>query len=110
MLSCLIFEEIDPAISGSIVATVNPKSVVVMSSILAGFGSLVFPFLIERSFIGACLVRFAMGISHAPLMPALQAMLIPWAPHHESAKFFFVQRSGCMIGSFGTFFAGGPFM
>ena len=96
--------------SGSIIALLGQKTIVVGSSVLAGLGSLIFPWIIHCSFTAACVLQVAMGLSHTSLMPALQAILIPWAPQHESAKFFFVQGSGTMIGTISALYLGGPFI
>ena len=96
--------------SGTIIAHLGQKTIAVSGTVIAGVGSFIFPLVIQQSFPAACFLRGAIGMSHATLMPALQAMLIPWAPHHESSRFFFFQGSGCLVGSVGSFYMGGPFI
>ena len=95
---------------GSLVARFGPKPMAVGGTVLAGIASLIYPWTVKFSFILACILRVIMGAAHALLMPALQAILIPWSPHHEMARFFFAQGSGVFVGTVGSFYVGGLFI
>merc|ERR1719494_534747 len=55
--------------SGSIIVKVGAKPLSCGGTVLAGMASLIYPWMVKSSFMGACLLRFVTGLAHASLMP-----------------------------------------
>jgi len=91
-------------ISGSLIVKFGAKLLLCGGTVFAGVATLMFPTVASTSFMGACLLRFATGLLHASVMPGQRSISIPWVPHHESARFFYFQGSGCLVGSLVSFY------
>ena len=98
------------AFCGSLVAVCGAKTLSVYGTVFAGLLTAVFPYVIKHNFTAGFIIRLLTGIVHAPIQPAMQEMLIPWSPHNEYTRLYFIQVSGSLIGNFVSFFIGGTFI
>ena len=98
------------AFSGSLVAWIGAKRLVVGGTVLAGLATCIFPWVVKYSFTVGFILRLLTGVLHAPIMAAEQEILIPWSPHNEYSRLYFVQVSGALIGNFACFAIGGSFI
>lgn len=98
------------AFCGSLVAAYGAKTLSVYGTVIAGLLTAIFPHVMKYNFTAGFIIRLITGIVHAPIQPAMQEMLIPWSPHKEYSRLYFIQVSGALVGNFVSFFVGGVFI